>query len=222
MSKLEVGIIAEEIKLLSGLAFQAAVAIENARLYDTFLTTVQTLAETIEKRDPYTGGHTRRVMDYSIAIAQELKLSDSQIEKIRLAAILHDIGKIKIRDNILLKNGKLTSAEFEEIKMHPIYAEEILNPIKHLRDIIPGVKYHHERFDGTGYPEGLEGGKIDIMARIIAVADAFDAMTSDRPYRKGLSNDVALEELRNNGGTQFDPEVVSAFCRAYIRYKLLN
>jgi HD-GYP domain-containing protein (c-di-GMP phosphodiesterase class II) len=210
---------AEELKILSALAFQAAAAIENARLYDqlkdTFLNTVNTLAETIEKRDPYTGGHTRRVMDYSVSIAKTLKLSDRQIENIRLAAILHDIGKIGVRDSILLKNEKLSTEESNTIKMHPIYAEEILSPIKNLKDIIPGIKYHHERFDGQGYPERLKGDEIDIMARIIAVADAFDAMTSDRPYRKGLSTDVAMEELKKNLGTQFDPEVVRAFIKVY-------
>lgn len=216
---------AEDLKLLSAIAFQAAADIENARLYDslkeTFLTTVYTLAETIEKRDPYTGGHTKRVMNYSIAIGKVLGLSEVEIGKLELAAVLHDIGKIGIKDCILLKKRKLTAPEFDEIKMHTIYAEEILNHIKHLRDIIPGVKYHHERYDGTGYPEKLRGDNIDIIARIIAVADAFDAMTTDRPYRKGLSLQMAFKELRINAGTQFDPEVVKAFFAAYEKDKLL-
>lgn len=215
---------AEDLKLLSAIAFQAAADIENARLYDslkeTFLTTVHTLAETIEKRDPYTGGHTKRVMNYSIAIGKVLGLSDVEIGKLELAAVLHDIGKIGIKDRILLKKRKLTAHEFDEIKMHTIYAEEILNHIKHLRDIIPGVKYHHERYDGNGYPEKLRGNGIDIIARIIAVADAFDAMTTDRPYRKGLSLEMALKELKRNSGTQFDPEVVRAFFVAYEGDKL--
>ncbi len=216
---------AEDLKLLSAIAYQAAADIENARLYDslkeTFLTTVYTLAETIEKRDPYTGGHTNRVMNYSIAIGRVLGLSDVEIGKLELAAMLHDIGKIGIKDCILLKKRKLTACEFDEIKMHPIYAEEILNHIKHLRDIIPGVKYHHERYDGAGYPEKLRGDNIDIIARIIAVADAFDAMTTDRPYRKALGLKMAFEELRLNSGTQFDPEVVKAFFAAYEKDKLL-
>lgn len=216
---------AEDLKLLSAIAFQAAADIENARLYDSlkeaFLTTVYTLAETIEKRDPYTGGHTKRVMNYSIAIGKVLGLSEVEIRKLELAAVLHDIGKIGIKDCILLKKRKLTAPEFEEIKMHTIYAEEILNHIKHLRDIIPGVKYHHERYDGTGYPEKLRGDDIDIIARIIAVADAFDAMTTDRPYRKGLSLQMAFDELRINAGTQFDPEMVKAFFAAYEKDKLL-
>jgi len=215
---------AEDLKLLSAIAFQAAADIENARLYDslkeTFLTTVHTLAETVEKRDPYTGGHTKRVMNYSVAIGKVLGLSDVELGKLELAAVLHDIGKIGIKDCILLKKRKLTVEEFDEIKMHTIYAEEILNHIKHLRDIVPGVKYHHERYDGNGYPEKLRGTDIDIIARIIAVADAFDAMTTDRPYRKGLSLDTALKELKRNSGTQFDPEVVRAFFVAYEGDKL--
>lgn len=216
---------AEDLKLLSAIAFQAAADIENARLYDslkeTFLTTVHTLAETIEKRDPYTGGHTKRVMNYSLAIGKVLGLSEVETGKLELAAVLHDIGKIGIKDRILLKKRKLTATEFDEIKMHTIFAEEILNHIKHLRDIIPGVKYHHERYDGNGYPEKLRGNDIDIIARIIAVADAFDAMTSDRPYRKALSLNIALQELKRNAGTQFDPEVVEAFFAAYEGDKLL-
>lgn len=217
---------AEDMKLLSALAFQAAADIENARLYDslkeTFLTTIHTLAETIEKRDPYTGGHTKRVMNYSLAIGSELGLSEAELERLQLAAVLHDIGKIGIRDGILLKKRKLSFKEFEEIKMHTIYAEQILNHIKNLKKIIPGVKHHHERFDGKGYPEGLQGDGIDVIARIIAVADAFDAMTTDRPYRKSLGLAVALEELRKNAGTQFDPDVVKAFMKAYESEKLLS
>jgi HD-GYP domain-containing protein (c-di-GMP phosphodiesterase class II) len=210
---------AEDLKLLSALAYQAAADIENARLYDslkdTFITTVHTLAETIEKRDPYTGGHTKRVMNYSVSIGKVLGLSELEIERLELAAILHDIGKIGIKDCVLLKKRKLTVDEFEDIKLHPIYAEEILNHIKHLRGIIPGVKHHHERYDGSGYPEKLKGDSIDIIARIISVADAFDAMTTDRPYRKKLELEKAFDELKDNSGTQFDPNVVKAFFKAY-------
>lgn len=209
---------AEDLKLLSALAFQAAADIENARLYDslkeTFLTTVHILAETIEKRDPYTGGHIKRVMNYSMAVGKELGLPELEMEHLELAAVLHDIGKISIRDCVLLKKGKLTVDEFAEIKMHPIYAEEILDHIKHLKGIIPGVKHHHERYDGSGYPEGLKGNDIDIIARIISVADAFDAMTTDRPYRERMELAEAFDELRANSGTQFDPRVVKAFFTA--------
>ena len=209
---------AQELKLLSAITLQAATAIENARLYDrlkeTFHSLVHALAETIEKRDPYTGGHTKRVMNYSLAIGKELGLSDIETENLKLAAILHDIGKIGIRDNILLKSVGLTDEEYAVIKMHTVYGKEVLNHIKNLKDIIPGVLYHHERYDGKGYPEGLKGDEIDIIARIIAVADVFDAMTTDRPYRKALSLGTAIEELEKNAGTQFDPEVVNAFFSA--------
>ncbi|HOV79281.1 MAG TPA: HD domain-containing protein [Bacillota bacterium] len=218
-SKKPVSYSAEDLKLLSALAFQAAADIENARLYnslkETFLTTVLTLAETIEKRDPYTWGHTQRVTNYSAAIGKTLGLSKLEIERLALAAMLHDIGKIGIRDSILLKKGKLTTEEFEEVKMHTIYAEEILEHIKHFKDIVPAVKHHHERYDGTGYPERLRGENINVMARIISIADAFDAMTTDRPYRKRLLLDSALYELKNNAGTQFDPVMVEAFFSAY-------
>lgn len=209
---------AEDLKLLSALTLQAAAAIENARLYDnlkdSFLTAVYTLAETIEKRDPYTGGHTKRVMEYSLAIGEVFGLSDQEMERLKLAAVLHDVGKIGVRDNILLKEGKLDDGEFNEMKRHTVYGEEVLKYIKYFKDIIPGVKFHHERYDGSGYPEGLIGEQIDVIARIIAVGDAFDAMTSDRPYRKALSKDAACTEIEKNIGSQFDPEVVRAFLKA--------
>ncbi|MDQ7096735.1 HD domain-containing protein [Desulfosporosinus sp. PR] len=209
---------AEDLKLLSVLTLQAAAAIENARLYDNlkeaFLTTVSTLAETIDKRDPYTGGHTKRVMEYSLAIGNFLGLSNPERERLKLAAILHDIGKIGVRDNILLKEGKLDETEYNEMKRHTVYGEEVLKYIKFFNDIIPGVKSHHERYDGRGYPEGLSGEQTDIIARIIAVADTFDAMTSDRPYRKALSKEAAFAEIKKNSGSQYDPQVVEAFLKA--------
>ncbi|OGW22329.1 MAG: hypothetical protein A2X55_09595 [Nitrospirae bacterium GWB2_47_37] len=209
---------AEHLKLLNTIASQAAAAIENARLYDelkeAFFTTVYTLAETIEKRDPYTGGHTKRVMEYSLAIGRVLALSEEDMTRLKLSAILHDIGKIGVKDSVLLKAGKLTDEEFDEIKRHAVYGEEILAHIKQLKNIIPGVKYHHEKYNGKGYPDGLKEEEIDITARIIAVADSFDAMTSSRPYREGLSLDIAFEELRKHAGTQFDPDVVTAFFAA--------
>lgn len=209
---------AEDLKLLSALTLQAAAAIENARLYDAlkeaFLTSVSTLAETIEKRDTYTGGHTKRVMEYSLAIGKYFGLPEHEMERLKLAAVLHDVGKIGVRDNILLKNGKLDEEEYHEMKRHTIYGEEVLKYIKYFKDIIPGVKSHHERYDGKGYPEGLSGTQIDIIARIIAVGDTFDAMTSDRPYRKALSKEVAYTEIEKCAGSQFDPEVVNAFMKA--------
>lgn len=209
----------DDLDLLTGLSHQVAIAIENARLYDelreTFYATIHALADTIEKRDPYTAGHTKRVMNYSLAIGRMIGLSKKEMENLKLSAILHDIGKIGIRDNVLLKNDKLTSDEFEKIMMHTIYGAEILNHIRQLKGVVPGVKYHHEKYDGSGYPDGLKGNDIPIIARIIAVADTFDAMTTDRPYRKGLSFDTAFEELKKHAGTQFDPDIVNAFFKAY-------
>lgn len=213
---------AEDMKILSAVTLQAAAAIENARLYDrlkdTFLTTVYTLAETIEKRDPYTGGHTKRVMHYSIAMGEVMGLTGKEIEKLGLSAILHDVGKIGIRDNVLLKEDKLGDEEFRLIKMHTTYGKEVLKHVKYFKDIIPGVLNHHERYDGKGYPEGLKGEEIDIIARIIAVADAYDAMTTDRPYRKALSYKDATEEIKKCSGTQFDPVVVEAFIKAKMKH----
>lgn len=209
---------AEDLKLFTTLASLAAVAIENASLYeqlkDAFYTTVYTLAETIEKRDPYTGNHTKRVMEYSLAIGKILGLPEEDMARLQLGAVLHDIGKIGIRDSVLLKETGLTDEEFDQIKMHPVYGEEIIGGISQLKSAVPGVKHHHEKFNGKGYPDGLKGEQIDITARIIAVADSFDAMTSNRPYRKGLSLDMAFEELRKYSGSQFDPEIVDAFFAA--------
>ena len=213
-----------DAELLKALANQVAVAIENAKLYnelkETFYEIVFALADTIEKRDPYTGGHTKRVMDYSLAIGKEMGLNKDEIERLKLAAILHDIGKIGIRDAVLLKDGKLTDEEFAIIKNHTIFGAEILQHVKKLEVILPGVKYHHEKFDGSGYPEKLKGEEIPLIARIIAVADTFDAMTTDRPYRKGLSSEVALSELKNKAGTQFDPIAVDCFIKAFEKGKL--
>jgi len=210
---------AEDLKLLTALASQAAASIETARLYEelkeTFFTMVHTLAETIEKRDPYTGGHTKRVMEYSLSIGEEIGLNGDEMVRLRLAAILHDIGKLGVSDNVLLKESKLTDEEFEAIKKHTIYGEEILSHVHQMKTVIPGVKYHHEKYDGRGYPEGLKGDAIDITARIIGVADSFDAMTSNRPYRKGLSLDIAFAELRKHAGTQFDADAVRAFFSAH-------
>jgi HD-GYP domain-containing protein (c-di-GMP phosphodiesterase class II) len=214
------GIFDEEDKeALTSLANQVAIAIENANLYqelkEVFYGTAQALAETIEKRDPYTGGHTKRVMNYSIAIGKAMGLSKKEIENLRLAAILHDVGKIGVRDNILLKEDRLDPEELEKMNMHPQYGSDILSHVKKLRDIIPGVRGHHERIDGKGYPDNLRDGDIPIIARIIAVADTFDAMTTDRPYRKAMSSEAAFEELRKNSGIQFDKDVVEAFIRGY-------
>jgi HD-GYP domain-containing protein (c-di-GMP phosphodiesterase class II) len=209
----------EDIKLFQLLANQVAIAIDNARLYEeiheTFVGASTALAEAIEKRDPYTGGHTRRVLKYSLAIAKHLNLSPEEIENLKIAAILHDIGKIGVEDKILRKTERLNDEEFNTISIHPSVGKDIITPIKALKDIIPGIYYHHERVDGKGYPECLKGDEIPLIARIIAVTDTYDAMTTDRPYREGLSAEVAVNELRKFSGTQFDRKVVDAFIKAY-------
>jgi len=209
----------EDLELFQLLANQVAIAIENATLYDqvhdAFLELSEALAQSIEKRDPYTGGHTKRVLVFSLAISRYMNLSDEEKEHLKIAAILHDIGKIGIEDKILRKKAKLTDDEYTEMKRHPIVGAEIISHIKQLKNVIPGMRYHHERTDGGGYPEGLKGLNIPFIARIISVADTFDAMTTDRPYHAGLDDDAAIAELKRCAGMQFDKDVVDAFLQAY-------
>jgi len=216
----------EDIGLFQLLANQVAIAIDNARLYEeireTFIGASMALAEAIEKRDPYTGGHTRRVLEYSLATARHLKLTPEEMENLRIAAILHDIGKIGIEDKILRKTGKLSDDEFNSLTSHPSLGKDIITPIKALKNTIPGIYYHHERVNGKGYPESLKGNAIPLIARIIAVTDSYDAMTSDRPYRKGLSEEAVLNELKQFSGTQFDKDVVEAFIKAYNQGEIKN
>ncbi|WP_421721851.1 HD domain-containing phosphohydrolase [Anaerobacillus alkaliphilus] len=182
---------------------------ENEQLLESFFTV---FAATLDARDSYTAGHTNRVADYSVEIARKANFSIEQIDLLRKAALLHDIGKIGVRDEVLLKDGKLTDEEFDQIKLHPTIGANILEQVglpKHLLAIVPGVKYHHERYDGNGYPEGLKGEEIPLLGRLIAVADAFDAMTSDRPYRKGMPIAKALQILEEGKGTQWDPYFAS-------------
>jgi putative nucleotidyltransferase with HDIG domain len=205
----------EDLELLRSVASIIAPLIENANLFHelkhAFHETVKALADTIEKRDTYTGGHTQRVMNYSMAIGTMMGLADETLEILKLAAILHDIGKIGVRDNILLKEGYLNSEEAVIMMRHTEFGSEILGHVTQLREVIQGVRSHHEKYDGTGYPDGLKGENIPLIARIIAVADTFDAMTTDRPYRKSLTFQAAFEELRKNVGIQFDGEVVEKF-----------
>lgn len=212
-------VVEEDLILLESLADQVAIALENARLYEEmkemFKQTSEALATAIEKRDPYTGGHTKRVRDFCVAAAQYMKLAPETEEWLEIAAILHDTGKIGVDDHVLRKPGHLSDDEFKMMKMHPVYGYDILQHVTQLGPAIPGMKHHHERFDGRGYPEGLSALDIPLIARIIAVGDTWDAMTSDRPYRKALPDEVANEELRKFSGTQFDPAVVKAFLKAY-------
>jgi response regulator RpfG family c-di-GMP phosphodiesterase len=201
-------------KLLSIVASRAAAAIENARLYEdlqaTFQQTINGLAKAIDKMDRYTAGHSDRVATYAVLLAERLGLGPAEREIVRQSALMHDIGKIGCVLN-LNKPGKLTTEEYEVFKRHPNYGRDILDPIKFLHPLIPGVHLHHERWDGRGYPLKLKGNEIPIIARIIAVADTYDAMTSDRSYRRALPHEVALAEIARCSSTQFDPEVASMF-----------
>ncbi|MDD5073290.1 MAG: diguanylate cyclase [Candidatus Omnitrophica bacterium] len=170
-------------------------------------------AKTIELKDHYTGEHVEKTVHYATEVARELNLPNDEVDKIRKASILHDLGKIGISENILLKKGKLTKKEFDEIRKHPQIAVDILRPIQSLQGVIPMIYYHHERWDGGGYLNGLKGDEIPIGARIIAVSDVYEALTSDRPYRKAFSRDEAIKMVRESSGTQFDPKVVDAFLK---------
>ncbi len=209
----------DDIEIFEGLARQAAMAIERTRLYreinDMFVDMVRALAEAIEAKDPYTRGHTGRVTDISVVVARELGLPQDEVFKISLSAILHDIGKIGMPDAILRKPSRVTAEEMQVIREHPERGERILKPLRHLHEIIAGVAEHHERYDGQGYPRRLAGEEICLAGRVIAVADTFDAMTSDRPYRQGMPASLALAEIREQAGRQFDPQVVAAFLRAW-------
>lgn len=176
---------------------------------------VKSLAAAVEARDPYTGGHIDRVAKYAVAIAGELGLATERLPEVKLGAVLHDIGKIGIADAILCKPGKLESGEMEAMRTHPRKGVEIISGSKFLAPLTDAILYHHERFDGLGYPGGLQGENIPMIARILTVADTFDAMTSNRPYRAGLGRDVAAGEIRQGAGGQFDPRVVAAFMAAY-------
>ncbi len=233
----------EEIGFFVTLANDAAMAITNAQLIENlqgkikeieglyererrmFIHTSIALAAAIDARDPYTAGHTERVTHYSMAIADEFcDISELETlcgnkksfkDNLQIAALLHDIGKIGVRDNVLNKKRKLTNSEIKEVMRHAEIGAAILQPIRELGGIIDAVRHHQEKFDGTGYPAGLKGEKIPIMARIISVADTFDAITTNRPYRKKRNAREAMQEIKKCAGTQFDPLIVEAFLRAY-------
>ena len=208
----------EEMKLLNIFASQVAIALDESKHYEdirlNYFNTIHTLVLAIEARDPYTRGHTERVTKYALKIGQALEMPKPELEILRYAGEVHDVGKISIPDFILNKPGRLTPAERAVIEIHPVKGVEMLEPLEFLKPALPVVRHHHERYDGTGYPDGLEKEKIPMMARIIACADAFDAMTSDRPYRRRkLAVEEALEEIRNNSGSQFDPHIAHIFAK---------
>jgi putative nucleotidyltransferase with HDIG domain len=184
---------------------------KDQELSTIYFSAVRSLAEAVEAKDVYIRGHSAKVSRYSMLIAQKLGLNKKMVEGIRIAGLLHDIGKIGISDKILLKRDKLTSEEFDVIKSHPEVGVQILEPMSLPWEIIPTIQQHHERYDGKGYPEGIKGEKIDLGARIMQVADAYDAITSDRSYRKASPRAKAVAEIKKFSGTQFDPKIVKVF-----------
>ena len=229
----------EDSDVLLTLSHEVAVAIENALLYEqlykqmaelkhmyekekkVFFQTAFAFAAAIDAKDTYTHGHTERVTKYCLEIGEEveemrkIKIPVNFEDNLQLSALLHDVGKIGTPDHILNKKGPLTKEEYEEIKLHPLIGASIITPIKELSEVALAIKHHQERWDGKGYPDGLKQDAIPLYSRIIMVADAFDAMISDRPYRQRVMDEVAIQEIQRGAGTQFDPVIVEAFIRAY-------
>lgn len=181
------------------------------QIESAYLESIETLRFTVEAKDTYTRGHSDRVAAYSVLIGQKLGLSQNEIRTLRIGGMFHDIGKVGIPDSILLKSGKLTKEEYEEIKKHPVIGKNILSNAAIFKDIIPIVLYHHERYDGKGYPYGLSDKDIPFLARIVAVADAFDAMTTQRSYRPKMELKHVIQEIKSKIGTQFDPIAATTF-----------
>lgn len=218
----------DDIDFLTVLSSDVVMAIQNAKLFEDIknqldvnkrllFSTVETLATAIDIKNSYTHGHTERVMKYSLTLLKYIPqhlVNDNFENSLQISALLHDIGKIGIPEHILNKTETLLPEEMKVIEKHPILGAEILEPITEFKTISLGVKYHHERFDGTGYPCGLKGENIPLIAAIISVADAYDAMTSDRPYRKSLEKNMVIKEIETNRNKQFSPTVVDAFLQA--------
>lgn len=181
------------------------------QLEKAYLESIETLRYTVEAKDPYTRGHSDRVSEFAVLIGKKMGFSDEDLKTLKIGGLFHDIGKIGIPDSILLKESKLSDDEYSEIKHHPSIGAHILSNATIFKDIIPIVKYHHERYDGRGYPENLVGENIPLMARVTAVADSFDAMSSRRTYRNSLELDFIIEEIRKNRGSQFDPKIADVF-----------
>jgi len=204
-----------DFSLLATLADEAGIAMENAKLYGsvkrTYFETVQALSLAIEANDEYTRGHSDRVTKIAVKIAKRIRLARERIDTLQFAGILHDIGKIGVIKEVLHKPSKLSDLEFALIRNHAVMGEEIIKPVAFLDKIRPVIRHHHERFDGSGYPDGLRGKDIPFLSRIIAVADAYDSMTSHRPYRSAMSHEAAVAEIEKCAGTQFDPEIARAF-----------
>ena len=205
----------EDLALLSAIALKAGIAIDNARLYDDlrglFYNTVETLVRTIQAKDQYTSGHSTRVSRYSLLIGEKLGMSTKEKHQIYLASMLHDIGKIGVPDELLNHPGRLTEEEMERVRSHVVLGASMLEMLGEMHPIVPLIRHHHEAWDGSGYPDGLEGEDIPLISRIVSVADMYDAMTSDRPYRSRRSQEEAVSEILRTKGTKLDPRVAETF-----------
>ncbi|MCD4814380.1 response regulator [bacterium] len=209
----------KDFQFITTLVNQASIAIENAQLYEElqnhFADTIRALVAAMETKDSYTHGHSDRVTKYSMMIGESLNLSSGELRQLEYLALLHDIGKIGIDEDILRKPGKLTNEEWTIVKNHPVLGGCIIRPIKFLVEGEASIRHHHEWFDGNGYPDGLSGEQIPLFSRIISVADAFDAMISERPYRSGMTEEAAIDELHRFSGKQFDPDIVRLFVKVH-------
>jgi len=215
----EIGELADNFNVMSGAIERAVEQLKKAAQENhlLFINAVRMLAAAIDAKDPYTRGHSERVARYSIAIGKNLSLPEKDMRNLRISALLHDVGKIGIDDRILRKPGALSEDEFEVMKGHPAKGAAIMSGVAQLIDIIPGMKYHHEKWAGGGYPDNLEGDQIPMQARIVAIADTFDAMTTNRPYQKAMELGYVVDKIKSFAGTRFDPRVVDAFVNAVKR-----
>jgi putative nucleotidyltransferase with HDIG domain len=205
------------MRVLSTLASTTSIALQNAAAYQNLeafnIQVITSLTTALEARDPYTRGHSERVSRYAVAMARELGLAEREAEQLRVAGLLHDIGKVRVSDLILNKPGPLTDDEWISIREHPVVGARIVEGLVWLREIAPVIRHHHERYDGTGYPEGMAGQDIPLLARILAVADGFEAMTSDRAYRKARSVTEAVQILEEGRRQYWDAQIVDAWCQ---------
>ena len=215
----EIGDLADDFNAMSSAIEQSIVQLKQAAHENhlLFINSIRMLAAAIDAKDPYTRGHSERVARYSIAIGKNLALPEREMRNLRISALLHDVGKIGIDDRILRKPGALSDDEFEVMKGHPVKGAAIMSGVAQLIDCIPGMKYHHEKWSGGGYPDNLEGDNIPMQARIVAIADTFDAMTTNRPYQKAMEINYVVDKIKSFAGTRFDPKVVDAFERAVKR-----
>lgn len=209
-------------ELLLALSNHIAIALLNAKLYqrlkDLFISTVSSLTRAIDAKDRYTSGHSERVMKYAVSIGKELKLDEETLENLRLSSLLHDVGKIGVRESILAKPARLLGSEKDEMSRHPLIGVDIVERIDNSHKIVKGILEHHERFDGKGYPNRLGGRGISLEGRIIAIADTFDALTTNRPYQEKYSSKDAFFEIKRGASAQFDPQIIKAFILSFSKH----